>query len=366
MKIAVFHELPNGGARRVVNDFGKKLKKKNRIDLYIVDSQKRREEEKFFTKIYYYKFISPKWSGGNWRIRLYKDTLELWKLYKLHKEIAKKINKGKYDIVIAHPSLFTQAPFILRFLFLPRVYYAHEAYRIIYEPYFKHNYFLGIYRGLYESSSRYFKKVVDVINIKNADYIIVNSKNTKKNISTFYSKKSTVCYPGVDVDFFSPSKITKDIDVLFIGSLDDNTDGFYDLKDALLNMQKIKLEIVGDGKKWLTNKELRNFYRRSKIVFCGAYNEPLGLVPLEAAACGVPVIAVNEGGYKETVIDGKTGYLVKRDSREIKGVIERLLKNKNMLNKISQNTRENVVKNWSISKLSRKFEEELEKIITRH
>ena len=54
MKIAVFHELNQGGARRTVNEFTKRLREKHIVDLYIVDSEKNLEELPFFTNIFFY------------------------------------------------------------------------------------------------------------------------------------------------------------------------------------------------------------------------------------------------------------------------------------------------------------------------
>jgi len=105
MRIAIFHELHSGGARRAVNEMAKRLKNKHVVDLYIVDEIEDIEEKKFFSKIYFYKFNSKEWAGGDWKTRLYKDTLELYNVYKLHKRIVRIINSRKYDIVLVYPSI---------------------------------------------------------------------------------------------------------------------------------------------------------------------------------------------------------------------------------------------------------------------
>ena len=94
MKIAVFHELHSGGALRAVDEFVKGLKKDHQVDLYTTDN-----------------FTPKKWNGGNWKLKLYKDTVELYKLFKLHRKIAQEINEKEYDIVFIHPSQFTQRSF---------------------------------------------------------------------------------------------------------------------------------------------------------------------------------------------------------------------------------------------------------------
>lgn len=43
---------------------------------------------------------------------------------------------------------------------------------------------------------------------------------------------------------------------------------------------------------------------------CVSKNEDFGMVAIESMSCGVPVIAVDEGGYRETMVAGETGYLI--------------------------------------------------------
>ncbi|MEM3122352.1 MAG: glycosyltransferase, partial [Candidatus Pacearchaeota archaeon] len=63
-------------------------------------------------------------------------------------------------------------------------------------------------------------------------------------------------------------------------------------------------------------KELINLYSNCKGLITTSLNEDFGLTPLEAMASGKLVIAPNEGGYKETIINGKTGILINNISVE--------------------------------------------------
>jgi glycosyltransferase involved in cell wall biosynthesis len=59
---------------------------------------------------------------------------------------------------------------------------------------------------------------------------------------------------------------------------------------------------------------MQDYYERCSAVLFTAFNEDLGLTPMEAMARGKPVIAVNRGGPREVVEHEVTGYLVEADS----------------------------------------------------
>jgi len=61
---------------------------------------------------------------------------------------------------------------------------------------------------------------------------------------------------------------------------------------------------------WVSERELRNLYATCKGFIATAIDEDFGLTLVEAMASGKPIIAANEGGYKETVIAGETGILI--------------------------------------------------------
>lgn len=355
MRIAVFHELHNGGARRAVNEFSKRLKVQHEVDLYIVDEAEKRLEKKFFNKIFFYKFASKKWKGGDWKRKLYKDTIELYKLKKHHKTIADEINKNNYDVAFIHPSKYTQAPFILRFLKIPKVYYCEETLRMAYEFQFKLTKNLSFYKRIYDRLTRFVRKKIDHANISNADLVLANSRFTQKNIKKAYGIGSKVLCLGVDTNFFKPEKQKKDIDVLYIGAKDE-TDGFSLLNDALKFVSKrinTKFHITYDH--WISDSELKKLYNSAKIVVCLAQDEPFGLVPLETGACSVPVIVLNSGGYKETVIDNKTGFFVSQNPKDLAKKIGVLLSSEKGRARMGDEARKHVISNWTWEKSSKKL-----------
>jgi glycosyltransferase involved in cell wall biosynthesis len=77
----------------------------------------------------------------------------------------------------------------------------------------------------------------------------------------------------------------------------------------------------------VSRTDLPRWYRSADLLACPAWYEPFGLTPLEAMACGVPVVAYAVGGFTDTVVDGVTGHLVPaRDHRALATTLRRLLR----------------------------------------
>lgn len=160
----------------------------------------------------------------------------------------------------------------------------------------------------------------DLRQTKNVDYFIANSKNTQNSIKEHYHQDSTVIYPPVDVDFFTPKGKAEDF-YLIVSRL--QLQKRIDLAVKAFNHLGKQLIIIGDGPEAsrlknmahanvkflgrLPDNEVRDYYRRCKaLIFPG--EEDFGITPLETQACGRPVVAYAKGGLLETVTEGKTGH----------------------------------------------------------
>lgn len=328
-------------------EFGKQLEKNHRVDLYYVDSKRNKKDEAEFTQSFFYKFTPKIWRGRNWKTKIYKDTIELFKLYRLHKHIAQEIEKKQYNLVFLEPSQYTQAPFLLRFLRTKKLYYSQEALRMIYDPLLNSLDLIPMPQRIYEVLNRKVRKFIDKQNIFHADEIFSNSQFSKKNIKKAYGLTSTVCYMGVDTSVFKPVKTLKDIDILYVGAYD-YVDGYELFEKALKIFQsKPNIMILARERQWIRDDaHLRDIYNRAKMTVCISYNEPFGLIPLESMACKTPVIAIDEGGYRESVVSGETGILVKKDPHELAKAIKYLLKNDNKRFEMGDLARKHVLENW--------------------
>jgi len=170
----------------------------------------------------------------------------------------------------------------------------------------------------------------DKIASQRPDILLAISKNVQKRIVKYYGRSSEVIYPPVDVRKFQISNIKCQINPKFQIS---NTKYFLvvsrlvpykrvDIVVQAFNKLGWNLKIIGIGSEMeklkrmakdnieflgqLTDNELVSYYQNCQAVIF-PQEEDFGLVPLEAQACGKPVIAYRGGGATETVIDGKTG-----------------------------------------------------------
>jgi D-inositol-3-phosphate glycosyltransferase len=77
----------------------------------------------------------------------------------------------------------------------------------------------------------------------------------------------------------------------------------------------------------VSRQDMPAWYRSADVLACAPWYEPFGLTPLEAMACGVPVVAYALGGFTDTVVDGVTGHLVPaRNPKALATTLRRLLR----------------------------------------
>ncbi len=358
MKIAVYHNIPPGGAKRVLFEEIKRLSKNHEIFLFELESTDETflDIREFCKEVKKYKI---KIREHNKFKRLNEDFWIITSLRIAHKKIAKEIDSQFFDIVLVHPDLYSQSPFILRYLKTPSVYYCHEWLRIAYEKEFRLVGKITPLKRLYESVSRRIKKQIDFENVKKAKMILVNSEFTRENVKKAYQRNAEVVYPGVDTQIFKEGNNKKKKQILFMGAKID-ANGFLYVKKAMRFLPQdytLKVLDISDIK-FVSDIKLSSFYRESFVFVSMSFNEPFGLAPLESMACGTPVIALNQGGYRETVEDSLTGYLVSKNPFEIANKIISL-ENKAIYNKLSKNGILNVNRKWTwekhISKLEKLF-----------
>jgi glycosyltransferase involved in cell wall biosynthesis len=100
---------------------------------------------------------------------------------------------------------------------------------------------------------------------------------------------------------------------------------------------------------YLSDSELVSRYAQAMATVYLPKNEPFGLVPIESMAAGTPVIAMDSGGIKETVVDGKTGLLVSTASeREVSNAFSELFNSPNLRESMGTAGKERAISTFSL------------------
>jgi glycosyltransferase involved in cell wall biosynthesis len=151
---------------------------------------------------------------------------------------------------------------------------------------------------------------------------LANSQYVAGRIGRYYNRGATIVYPPVDTVFFRPAAPPPDSHFLVVSALVP----YKRIELAIAACERVgaRLRIVGDGPERerlgriagphvtfagrLTDEQIRGEYRQARAVLLPG-EEDFGIVPVEAQACGRPVVALGRGGALETVVDGKTGVL---------------------------------------------------------
>jgi glycosyltransferase involved in cell wall biosynthesis len=155
------------------------------------------------------------------------------------------------------------------------------------------------------------------------DRFLANSQYVAGRIGRYYNRRSAVVYPPVATDFYTPESRSSARGFLIVSALVP----YKRLDVAIEACRRLAapLTIVGTGPEearlralagpdtrflgWLPDEEIRTLYRSAAATLLPG-TEDFGIVPLESQACGTPVVALGDGGARETVVDGETGVLV--------------------------------------------------------
>lgn len=196
--------------------------------------------------------------------------------------------------------------------------YCHTPMRYVWDMHF--DYFKESGQRLQNLLVPFFSnylRIWDVTSSQRVDYFVANSRHVQNRIKKFYRRESTVIYPPVDCDFFYPSTVSNRGRDYFLMVTAFAPYKKVDIAIEAFNRLGKPLLIVGggqgmDGSKkrakknieflgWQSNEKVRDYYTGCKgFIFPG--KEDFGITPVEAQACGKPVIAYGKGGVLESVV----------------------------------------------------------------
>ncbi|MBN1146697.1 MAG: glycosyltransferase family 4 protein [Anaerolineales bacterium] len=414
MKIAVWHNLPSGGGKRALYAHVKGLVARGHTVIswcpptadqtYLPLSQLAPE-----------RVMPLSWApidrgnsrGGFSRLLVdYHNNNTHIKVKAMNqhcRQCAQEINQAGFDILLAHACTFFRVTAIGRYTTIPKVLYLQEPYRWLYEAMPTFPWAALPSPGNKWWTPGYIKKFLmdelkvrwlrvqareEFFNAQAYDAILVNSFYSRESVLRAYGLDARVCYLGIDTSLFVDQGVQqRENFIIGVGA-------FVPEKNIKLVIEAlaclkarrpslrwagnvVKTEYLDELQRYadavqvdfipmvrVSDRQLVDLYNQAMMMVYAPRLEPFGLAPLEANACGTPVIAVAEGGVRETVLDGVNGILVEHSPQAIAGGIQRLVADKAFARQLGQNGVAFVNQRWSMDAAIDRLESRLVQVLT--
>ena len=310
----------------------------------------------------------------------------IWGLFKYTNKITKIARKNNIDIIHTNTAATLEGSFVSKKLHIPHLWSIHE---IIVKPHL-----------MYIVTSRLISKYSSIT--------ITDSNAVKEHLDAsgyFKERAVKVIYNGVDSDYFNPENdgdylydewnIPKTARVIGMIGRVNSWKGQSDfLKAANIIMEKysdVYTVFVGaayEGEEWrekvLADAIEQSLYK-NRIINCGYRTDskgiyslfdifvlpstnpdPLPTVVLEAMATGKPIVGYKHGGVCEMVKDGQNGLLAEVNNPEDLAIkIDMLLSDKELLSQMGKNSRQRLLKNFSIESYIQSYSFEYDRLIAK-
>ena len=252
--------------------------------------------------------------------------------------LVEQFDLSDYDIIIS--SSHTVAKGVITGPNQLHICYCHSPVRYAWDKYHEYLRDHGLKSGFKNLIVRYTLhrlRLWDVVSSNRVDYFIANSHFVSRRIKKYYNRDSKVIYPPIEVDKFSLNEDKHDYFVTASRLVPYKRIDI--IIEAFNKMPEKRLLVIGDGPEMKRlksiandNVELLGYIREEELItkigsakaFVFAAEEDFGMLPVEAQACGTPVIAFNRGGARESVVDGLTGiFFEEQTSESIINAVER-------------------------------------------
>ena len=326
MKVAIVHDwLVNyGGAESVVESI---LKIYPDADIFTLVYDKRKIGNRFQNNT----IVTSPMQRLPFASRLYT------KLLKFMPKAFESFDFSNYDLVVCSSSSCAKG--VITPPDVPHIAYVHTPMRYAWDLFFDYRKRSGFLTRFFMNKWMTEIRAWDYVSSQRIDTVIANSKYIARRIRKFWKRDSKVIYPPVHLEKFTPiGNPSLDYYVAFSRLVP------YKRIDIAVDACKAlgkKLVVIGSGSEEkslkkraaglkditftgrISDEKLCGYLQNCRaLIFCA--EEDFGIVPLEAQACGRPVIAYGKGGACETVKDGKTGvFFSEQTASSAKDAIER-------------------------------------------
>jgi glycosyltransferase involved in cell wall biosynthesis len=395
LRVAIYHNLPSGGAKRALFHLTKGLAGRHAVDVYTLSSADhafcdlRPYVRRHVTLPFAPSPMAPRPFG---RLNPMVRAFDVLRLRSLERRLASRIDAGTYDVVFVDHCQYGQSPGLLRFLRSPSIYFCQEPPRWLYDVAAKRPYLVGwreranAFDPVFRLHRRWLRRS-DVCNTRAATMVLTNSDFSRRRLETTYGVRAGVCRLGVDTRVFRPMPLAKGEYVISVGALtphkgfdfvirslgcipaatrpalvlvcnavDPRERGFLDdLADSLGVRLTVRVGVA--------DEELVQLYNAARLTVYAPVGEPFGLVPLESMACGTPIVGVAEAGVCESVRHERTGLLVERDPARFAHAVETLAADQVRRAEYARRGRADVEAHWSWEAAVRSLEERFLEVV---
>ena len=403
MKIAVWHNLPSGGGKRALFYHVRGLRERG----HVLESWCPSTADQNYLPLgdlitehidhVAMRDVSPRLRYHELGIAI-TMCRRLKAMHEHSRRCARQMDQGVFDVLFANGCLFFGSPQIARHTRLPSVLYLQEPYRRLYEaqprlpwPALSPD----------EYPSRYSPRFIrhwladwiflaamrvqgreELQNAKGFTSILVNSLYSRESVLRAYGIDAHPCYLGVDTELFIDRHQQRDTFVIGIGSFtrSKNIDFVIAAVARLKNDPRrlvwvgniadegyieelralaARLDVILEIKIGATDAEIVDLLNRAAVMAYAPRLEPFGFAPLEANACGLPVVGVAEAGVRETIVDGVNGLLCEPDPQAMAEAIQRLLDSPAYAKQLGASGRAMVESRWSLEAATDRLESRL-------
>ena len=328
MKVAIVHDwLVNyGGGERVVEQM---LALYPDADIYTLVYDKKKMASHFPPEKVHTSFLQ----------KFPRATKLYTKFLKFMPKAFESFDLSGYDLVLASSSSCAKG--VITAPMVPYLAYIHTPMRYAWDLYFDYLKRSGLLTRFFMKRWIPGIRQWDYLSSQRIDTVVCNSRYIARRIQKFWRREASVIHPPVDTERLSPNgKPSEDFYVVFsrfvsykrndiairacgelgrtlivIGSGSEEKH----LKSLAASYNTVSITFTGR----LPDEKVADYLQRCKaLIFCA--EEDFGIIPVEAQACGRPVIAYGKGGALETVIDGQTGiFFDRQDSDSLKKALLR-------------------------------------------
>jgi glycosyltransferase involved in cell wall biosynthesis len=280
-------------------------------------------------------------------------------------EVGKRMRQCGCEVVFCGGCRQFFAPMIARFARLPSVLYLQEPNRPLYEampvP-------LWLRGPASLRTARVFART-ERLNVYAFDRVLCNSRFSRESLLRAYGLEAEVAYLGVDTDRFVLHRWPRESYVVGLGALvpakrpdwcirvlgrmpdpkppllwvgNVADDAYLELLLGLAKKQGVDFQ----WKLMVSDEELVAILNRASAMLYAPRLEPFGLAPLEANACGVPVVGIAEGGVRETIRHGANGLLADDEESAARALAQVLSEGEVW----SERCRQEVLDRWTIDR----------------